>query len=71
MSYEYLGISKRVADLAESLQIDYNLSPYESLDIAIKVEKNEYLARAFVLTTNDDVTALEKIVHTLEDLRKE
>lgn len=67
MSYEFLSLGKRVIDLADELKKEYKLSDYEAIDLALKAEKNEFIARAFVLTPDDKVTALEKIVHTIED----
>lgn len=66
--YSNLSIPKKVKNLANSLQEDYRLTAYEALDIALKSERNEILSRAFVVSDSDtNPTALEKLIHTIED----
>lgn len=66
--YTTLSLSDKVRRLATSLVDEYGLSQYNALDIALKVEKNEILERAFVLSDSDaEPTALEKLIHTLQD----
>ena len=44
------------------------LSSYESIMIAVQLQRNKMIERAFVLTPDDAYpTALEKIVHTIKD----
>jgi len=66
--YNTLHLTKKVKDLAKELQEYQGLTAYEALDIALKVERNEILERAFVLSDSDSVpSALEKLIHTIED----
>ena len=66
--YENLTLRKKVRDLATELKSNYKLDDYQSLDLALKAEKNEILSRAFVLTdSNTYPTALEKLIHTIQD----
>lgn len=63
-----VDIRRTTSKLASSLKDSYNLSDYESLKIALSIEQNEILARAFVLTTTDEVpTALEAISIAISD----
>lgn len=55
-------------NLAKELKSYYSLDDYQTIDLALKAERNEILSRAFVLTDSDRVpTALEKLVHTIEE----
>lgn len=66
--YNNLSISKKVRELANELKADHKLDYYQALDIALKVEKNEILSRAFVLSdSNSYPTALEKLILTIEE----
>lgn len=63
-----ISISKGVQDYAQILIDEYNLTSYEALDIALKVEKNSLFKEAFVIISEDTPTALEKICNHLEDI---
>nr|QNL31744.1 MAG: hypothetical protein [Bacteriophage sp.] len=55
------------ADIVKAKNPD--LSTYESIMIAVQLQRNRMIERAFVLTPDDDYpTALEKIVHAIQDL---
>lgn len=65
--YTTLSLSPKVSKLADDLKREYKLSNFEALDIALKIEKNQILERAFVLSDSDgQPTALEKLIHTIE-----
>lgn len=68
--YNQLTLKKKVKDLALDLKEQYKISDFEALSLALNVERNEVLSRAFVLTDSDEhPTALEKIVHKLESIK--
>lgn len=48
-----LNISTDVKNLARELQEQYKLTSFESLDLALKAEKNEIMKRAFVISSSD------------------
>ena len=66
--YTTLSLSFKVSKLAETLKREHKLSSYEAFDIALKIEKNQILERAFVLSDLDKhPSALEKLIHTIQD----
>lgn len=68
--FDKLTLRKNVRDLASELKKDHKLSDFESLSLALQAERNEILSRAFVLSDSDQYpTALETIVHKLEDIK--
>jgi hypothetical protein len=63
-----MTISTDARKLAESIQKEYNLTNYEALDIALKVEANELFRKANVISSDDSYpSALEKIAIELSD----
>lgn len=68
--YDSISMQKKIKDLVSSLKESYKLSDFEALTIALKIEQNEILSRSFVLSdSNSAPTALEKIVHVIQDLK--
>jgi hypothetical protein len=63
-----MTISTEVKVLVKSIQKDYNLTNYEALNIALKVETNELFRKAYVISSNDsNPSALEKIAMVLNE----
>ena len=59
-------MERRIENLVVDLKAQYNLSNYEALDIACKIEQNNLLRRAFVLSEQDNYpTALEAVAIAL------
>lgn len=65
--YKTLWIESKTEKLAEELKKQYELDAYQALDIALKVERNQILSRAFSIDNSDTITALEKLVNVLEE----
>lgn len=67
---EKLWLSTEIKDIVEILMETYpDLTTAEALSLALQMERNAMIKRAFVLTRTDYVpTALEKIVHGLDDI---
>lgn len=67
---EKLFLTREIKDMVDDLIGIYpDLTSAEALSSALQMERNAMIKRAFVLTKTDYVpTALEKIVHGLDDI---
>jgi hypothetical protein len=60
------GLSKGARELADELKKNYNLTDYESLQLALKAEQNEILKTGFAISSSDKYpTGLEVIAISL------
>ncbi len=61
-----VNISRDVKKLATELKREFKISDYESLTLALKVEQNELIKKAFVISSTDShPTGLEAIAISL------
>jgi hypothetical protein len=69
-NYNAPYLTRILEDCAEDIKESYpNLSDYESLMIAVQIQRNVMIERAFVLVSDNSYpTALEKIVHSIQDI---
>jgi len=66
-----LRMTRELKSLAKDLQEDFKLSDYEALNLALKIEQNELLRIAFVISSSDKYpTGLESIAIALGYTRK-
>lgn len=64
--YKTISMDSKIEKLTIKLKEEYKLSNYQALNIALKVERNEILSRAFVIDNSDTITALERLVLAIE-----
>ena len=63
-----MNVSTEIRNLTKSIKLEYKLSEYEALTIALKIEANELFRKANVISSDNSYpSALEKIAIELSD----